>query len=379
MSISIQVFEPLVKGGGYLFDVTGKESGYQHTIQALGGYWSASFTIQASQNEIEDWIDGGLGRHIEVYDEGQVKIWEGFVDSVDGNLGGLSVTRGPLMDVANRVSLVYSTVDTSTSPPTMGVRARTATVNDTDSQSRYGIIERVLSAGGVSSSIVEDIRDTYLAEHKEPQTSQQVNIGGSSSEASVTVNCLGYVHWLAAYTYSNTTTGTQNLSTKLQNILATDPNSIFSTDYSKITTNTLQVAAWENDDDVAWGLVKGLVAKGDASSNRYLFGIYNDRQARYEAMPTEIAYQQRLSDPEMRIETLDGQRVFPWNVLPGKWLFISDFLIGRVTASDLRFDPRALFIESVTYTAPWGLQVSGGKTDKLAQRLAQLGLSGVGS
>jgi len=379
LSISIQVFEPLVKGGGYLFDVTGKESGYQHTIQALGGYWSASFTIQASQNEIEDWIDGGLGRHIEVYDEGQVKIWEGFVDSVDGNLGGLSVTRGPLMDVANRVSLVYSTVDTSTSPPTMGVRARTATVNDTDSQSRYGIIERVLSAGGVSSSIVEDIRDTYLAEHKEPQTSQQVNIGGSSSEASVTVNCLGYVHWLAAYTYSNTTTGTQNLSTKLQNILATDPNSIFSTDYSKITTNTLQVAAWENDDDVAWGLVKGLVAKGDASSNRYLFGIYNDRQARYEAMPTEIAYQQRLSDPEMRIETLDGQRVFPWNVLPGKWLFISDFLIGRVTASDLRFDPRALFIESVTYTAPWGLQVSGGKTDKLAQRLAQLGLSGVGS
>jgi hypothetical protein len=377
-SLSISVFSPLVLGADqrFLFELTGYDH-YSHTIDAVGGWWEASFTIKDNRNRLEGWLADGLGRHIEVYNEAQNFVFEGFVNEIEANLGPLSITRGPLLDIANRARVIYSTVDTSTSPPTVGVRAATAVANDTTSQGKYGIIEQVLSVGGSTQSEAEQIRDAYLAEHKDPETGQEINLS-QGDDLSVTVKIPGYIHWLF-YTYSSTTTGTQNLSAKMTAILGQDPNSIFSTNYDKITANTLQVKAYEQDNDVAWDLIKGLVAQGDASDNRYLFGVYENRQAVYEAVPTTVEYFQQLSDQERRITLASGARVLPWNVLPGKWLFISDLLIGRTTETTLRFDPRMVFIESVTYSTPWGLRISGGKVDTLAQKLAKFGLAGVGA
>jgi len=139
-SISIHVSQPLARGGNWLFDVTGIQSSYSHTIQAVGGYWQANFTINDNQDNIEDWLADGLGRHIEVFNESQEMIWEGFVDEVSANLGALTVSRGMLLDIANRVSVVYTTVDTSTDPPTTGDQSETSVENDTTSQTKYGII-----------------------------------------------------------------------------------------------------------------------------------------------------------------------------------------------------------------------------------------------
>lgn len=377
-SLSISVASPLVDTSQRIAPLEIRNyDRYSHTINALGGWWEASFTIKDNQRGVEDWLADGLGRHIEVYNPAQNLIFEGFVNSVSANLGPLAIERGPLLDIANRARVIYSTVDTSTSPPTVGVRAATGTSNDTTSQGQYGIIEQVLSVGGSTQTEAEQIRDTYIAEHKDPETSQEINLS-TGDDISVTINILGYVHWLF-YTYSSTTTGTQNLSAKMTAILGQDPNSIFSTDYGKVTANTLQVKAYEQDNDVAWDLIKGLVSQGDASDNRYIFGIYADRKAVYGAVPTTIEYYQQLSDQERRITNQAGTRIEPWDVLPGKWLFISDLLIGRTTETTLRFDPRAVFVESVSYTTPWGLRIQGGKVSTLAQKLAKFGLAGVGS
>jgi hypothetical protein len=139
------------------------------------------------------------------------------------------------------------------------------------------------------------------------------------------------------------------------------------------------VKQYLNDNAAAWSLIQGLVARGDSSDNRYIFGIYNGRVPTYEAIPTDFEYQQRLSDPAQRVETPQGIEVKPWDVTAGKWLFVPDFLIGQVQPTDLRLDPRMIFIESLTYTMPWGLSIQGGKTDKLSQKLAKLGLGGIGS
>ena len=67
-------------------------------------------------------------------------------------------------------------------------------------------------------------------------------------------------------------------------------------------------------------------------------------------------------------------------MLPGKWVLFTDFLIGRVPPmTDPRQDPRALFIEQVTFTAPWTLALQGGRADRTSQMLAQMGLGGIGS
>lgn len=349
---------------------------YQHTIAALGGYESASFTINDRLDRLEDWLDR-IGYHVEVYNPDLVLIWAGFINSIDLQIGPLAVTRGKLTEIGNRVSCVYSTVDTSTTPPTMGIRSRTAVVDSPDSQARYGIIQKTLSVGGTTQATAEQIRDTWIAENREPETSQSFSSGGG--QTSVSVECAGYYRWLDLYTYNSTGTGTINVSTAIQNVLAADPNALFSTDYSRITANTLQTQAQVNEDDTAWGYIKYLVSQGDASDNRYLFGIYAGQRAVYEVQPTDTAYLQRITDNRQDIETPTGQVVKPWDVLPGRWLLYPDFLVGRLAPANKRDDPRYEFIERVTFNAPWSLSHTGSKTSTLAQKLAKLGLGGTGA
>lgn len=380
-ALSVNVYTPTIGSytvrGIYEGEIGKNVNSYSHTLGTSGGYISAAFTIYDRLSKLEDWING-LGRHIEVYDPALDRIWEGLVNRVTLNVGGLSVVRGPLTSIANKIYVVYSAVDTDTDPPTFGTRETTDPASDTTSQSKYGIIEKVLSVGGASLADAEQIRDTWLEENAEPETSQQFN-NQSQSEPSVTVECIGYVYFLNMYTYNQTAnTGDINVSTQIQNVLAADPNGIFSTDYSGITTNTLQVARYTNDDNRGWDYIKSLTARGDSSSNRYLFGIFNDRKAVYAPIPTAIEYVQTLTDPKVRVELVNGQEVKPWNVESGKWLLYSDFLIGQTIPSNLRDDKRIEFIESVTYTTPWGLSHNGSKVSNLNQFLAQLGLSGVG-
>jgi len=148
---------------------------------------------------------------------------------------------------------------------------------------------------------------------------------------------------------------------------------------SHVDENTLQVPAWEDEDNLAWSVIKGIVARGDTSYNRWLFGVYDNLEAYYYAAPTVAEYQQRLSQPRSRVEHVEGDEVYPWKVRPGKWIIFPDFLTGQAAEVDLRDDPRAMFIESVKYTAPTDLQFRGGDVDSVNALVAQLGLMGVGA
>lgn len=375
--LSINVHEPLLAGGRFLFALTEQISSEQHETRALGGYWSAEIAVSVLALDMDDWIENGLGRDIAICDEAAQPVWQGFVNKVTIRFGDLTLVRGPLLDIANKVRVVYSTVDTSTTPPTLGTRTSTTNAQDADSQTKYGVLERVLGAGGATATNADAIRDTYLAENKLPQTTQTLAIGDSGSVA-ITLSCLGYVHWLTAYIYTQTSGGTQNASEKVQAVLAADPNAIFSTDYNGLTANTLAVPKYENDDRPAWDIIKAVVATGDTAAARWIFGMYGGRRAKYAPAPTTIDYQYQLSQ-HMLVQEVGGYPIAPWSVLPGKWLFVSDMLTGRGTPSDLKNDPRALFVESVNFSAPYGLTINGGKVSTLSQKLARLGLSGIGT
>lgn len=352
---------------------------YTHTIDANGGYKTASMGLKLQQTDIEEWLENGLGRDITASNEGGVVCWNGFVNDMEATIGGLTVKRGPLMGIANRVLVVYSTIDTSVTPPTLGIRARTAVANDTASQAKYGIIEKVLSCGGSTDANATYIRDAYLAENKRSETTPtQISVGGSS-DLSLKLNCVGYEEWLKAYPYNTTTTGTTTLSVRLQAVLTADPNAIISTDYGLITANTLSIPAYENDDRLALDYIMQLLTLGDTSFRRYTFGIYEGRKARYTLMPTTPTYIWRIADGG-QVFTLTGDIVRPWDVLPARWAHIPDFMIGRISDNtQIREDPRYMFIESLTYTAPYGLTMSGAKVSKLPQILGQMGLSGIGA
>lgn len=351
---------------------------YDHEHAAMGGYYSARIGLRLSQEAAEDWLDHGLGRHIEVTGFDLAPVWAGFVNKVSVRVGSLSVDRGPLMDIANRASVIYAPVlDATVSPPIVGVRQSSVLADSSESQDRYGIIEKTLSGGTCTDEDAERYRDTYLQEYADPVTSQNLTPGGGE-EPSVTLECLGYWAWLQAYPYDTTATGTTTVSAKLQAILGADTNGLFLTDYSALATNAYLTPAEEDDDAPAWNVIKALVSLGDVNDARYSFGVYDSRRARYRnATDLETHYQHRIGATDQAVETFGvGRLVYPWDVRADEWLFLPDFLAGKTSPTSRRLDPRYIYLESVKYTAPWGLTLNGSRLGRLSQVLAKQGLGG---
>jgi hypothetical protein len=374
LGFTVAYHETVPLGGKYLgaFDSI---ASWHHTTQAFGGYDTAAFTVTDYPAVLEDWFENGIGRHIVAYDEDTQPFWEGFVDQVTLSIGGLQVTRGPLMNVGNFVELDFASFDFGYTPPIPGIKKSTGSAENQDSQERYGIIYKLLSATGINDANALQLRDTYLSENQEPTITS--NFAFSSDDFQLSIECKGYLYWLN-YPYNNVTVGFTNLSNKLKDVLGDDPNGIISSDYSDIETNVVQLPWWDIDDSIAKDVVKALVAMGDASNRRYVFGIYDDRKAFYAPAPTTINYTMALRDISRKVYDAAGNAVPPWRIRPGRWVKFTDFIPGFIARrDDLRLDPRNLFIESIEYTAPNLFNLTGGKTTKLEQKMARLGLSGI--
>lgn len=371
----VNFYESLTQGGKFI-NAYADVVGWTHSIQAFGGFDTASFSHQMSIREMQDWLENGLGRIIRVTDATLQLIWEGFVDKVTLNFAGYEVSRGSLTDIANEVDLVYSTFDIDYAPPIPGVRQHSGVTGVQESQDIYGIFSRILSVAGASTSNAVQLRDTYIDEHKDPAITSNFSL--TSSGPSIRIECKGYKH-LLFYPYNKLSPGFSTLSQKIIDVLDADPNG-FITDFTEVVPNPTQVIRWENEDMKALDVIKGLVAMGDSSNIRYLFGIYEERKAYYYPAPTDIFYRTKLSDPERHVHDITGNEIRPSDVRPGHWIFFEDFLPGfDLSNSNLRSDPRTMFIETVSFTMPNSYTLNGGKVSRLDQKLARFGLSGLSS
>ncbi len=380
--ISIQIQDPLIKPNrSSLGEFRNILSTYNHEIRAIGGYWKANMRIADNQQQLEDWIQNGIFRHIVSYNPSQEIIFEGFVNKIAVVEGPLRFTIGPLINIGNEVRTTYSIVDNSTTPPTVGLRTTTSASTNTDSQTKFGVFERILAIGGATETTAEQIRDVWLAETNLPVTSINTNTS-NDSQPGVVLDILGYWHLFKRYTYNSTNVNEEDLDAKLLAVLAQSPNSaIFSSDVTKITANTTQVARFDNDFRKAETVLKELNSKGDSSLNRYNIGVYANRRLEYAQAPEAIEYTMRLTGNE-GVSSAQGSIEKPWNIRPGRWLFVPDFLTGLtapVTLAQLKKDPRAAYIETIKFSAPNTVSINGVKFGEIDQLLARHGLQGVGS
>lgn len=377
--------DPLWYANRSHYDVDGPRIARLEQEQAAdGGYRAAQYVITTDPNEIGDWVEGGLGRHIETYDDRGEQVWEGFADEIQVRLGPLAFRIGPLMQVANRVSVIYTPLlDVTVSPAVTGTPTMTTIAEDANSQTRYGILEDVISGGTLMDDLTttgagtaneaEEVRDTYLSDRKQAGTSQQVAIG-AVTEPELTIICRGYGAWFSRYVYTSGSVGVTTVGAKLRAIVGADPNGIFSTDYSSMASNALLAMANEAGNEAAQTIIDRLVAQGDANANRYIFGLRNRRKVYYQQVPDEITYFHRLSEGSQIIEDINGAIMEPWRVEAGRWMLVPDFLPGRAVPSSPYGDPRAIFIETVRYRAPYGLEINGGRVERISQLLAQKGV-----
>lgn len=384
LGVSVVFYDAIVRGKNPLGNITQDMIGsYSHKLSAFGGFDTAKIEIGGNINVIEDWISNGIGRHIEVYSQDNALVWEGFVDQINIDVAGVSMTRGPMLDVCNRASVMYTPIlDTTTDPQLLGTTTETTIAEDAPSQELYGIMENILSGGNMvddgTTNDAEYVRDVYLMDSKNPKTTSNITIG-ATGKTGISLECKGYFHILDKYVYND---GTYNYSVtctaKLQNVLGADPNAIISTDYSMIGSNLALTHGLEYTNRTAKDIISEILTFGDGDDMRWLFGIYEDVRPYYWEVPSEAEYQYSIYGENNVIRTMSGIVVHPWSVRPGKWVFISDFLAGRLDGFvDLREDSRAVFIESVSFTAPYSVTLSGENVGTLSQVLARLGYGGI--
>lgn len=373
------VYSPTVMGQKYLGNIRHFES-LNCESQAVGGFWACDITLNLSYQMADDWYENGLGRIIKVFDHQGATAWEGFVNQVTLSTGSSTEVRGPLLSTVNRVSATYTPRDFSVYPPVDGSQTVTLITEDLVSQQKFGIIEDVVSAGTTTEATAIKARDRFLAENRYPKTTSDISIApGNANSLTVTLNLLGKVHWLTVFVYDQPLPGTSFLSDKVKDVLTAEPNNALSSDYSYILDNLYLVDDVENKMRKGWDVLSELLSLGDAGTDaRYLLGIYENGLPYFNAIPTTIEYIYKLSNPRQVINRyVGGGLVYPWNIRPGKWITISDLLLGRkVPSTNLDQDPRNKFIESVRFSSPWSVDMSGGSTDRLSQMLAKVTYSG---
>lgn len=377
-NFSISMFDRLTNGGNWIRDIDISAQSWKHTISAFGGFDTASFDIIDTQAVLDDWVQNGLFRPIITYDPSLTPIWEGFVNSITINKGGLSLTLGPVTDVANRIFAVYSTVDTTKNPPEIGVRKNTATINELSSQAIWGIWHEIVSLAGVTDANADQLVAGYLKEHSTPERSSNFNF--SLAGATLSIECAGWYKTLVHPFNYTANSGTIDLSTRIQELITSQLNPWVSTNYSRILANTTQVKRYQNSDQIALEQIKGLTAMGDSNNNRHIFGIYENRQAVYELSSSIVDYEMRLDNTEQHILDPGEAIVYPWQIRPGKYAFFSDFMPGLgVVNTDLQQDLRTIEIEQVQFDVrlPFSVQLTGGHTSKYEQKSARLGLRGM--
>lgn len=370
---------------------------YTHTSEAMFGYISANFTITLKDTEINDWLQRGLSRHVEVYDPSGTECWEGFVDTMTFNISGYSLTIGPLSDICNQAYMTYTSLDTTKTIPEPGSGAVTTIVQNYYSQERYGYWERAITGGLLDNTAAMDFEanqlcSMYIELASWPKASKQWNVSGSSVPT-LQIECSGYYKRLA-YMYDNWAVPTVSYaaSDKISDVLSYDLNGIFNpVTNADIDANPILEQENDRDDRLALDVIKEIVAKGDLFFNRWLFDVYNGVHVSYHQQVAEISYYQQLRDPAQRISTATGDTIHPALIRPGKWLMFTDFdlssdqwdynvnlpIIPMSYNGWPTWDMRRMFIEAVTFTAPDQLDLSSGLAWKLSQMIEQKGLGGV--
>jgi hypothetical protein len=353
--------------------LTDRVSAYNHIIDSFGGFLNATINLTLTKTVAEWLFDNCIGKQVKLVCNAGRSAWEGFINQVTLKDGGVTETRGPLLDACNLLWATCSPMIYTEDPPTAGSEVLLPYVSDTQSIEKYGIIEKVLAMGQCSEAMAGYAQTVALQDMAYPRTSGQVSFAGDVID--VTLDCVGLIYWLFAYIYDLQVAGSTTASAKIIAILTAEANNYLSTDYTKIYTNAVPVGSQEKQHRYAADVIKEIVALGDNTTAglRTLFGVYDNKQAVYAAAPTTIEYEHHLSWNNKSINNyLSGTQVSPWLVRPGKWLMVPDFQPNIPPVTDLTKDPRTKFIESVKYTAPLSLDLSGGKLDRLSTLIARI-------
>lgn len=384
IGLTIKVHTPKTRYAAFLFDISDLISSYSHDITDKVGYDKMTFSCPVTTEQADAWLTDGIGRHIKTSAAETDTIWEGFVNEISIVTGTSTITRGPLMDAANRVSCVYTPIlDDTVDPPVTGEQSETVAVDNEDAQAEYGVIETILSIGNVleiaGTNDAEQIRDTYLEENAWPKTSNELTLGAQSTSVELQVSCLGYAHYLDKQIYNNVTAPISvQISTKMADVIDADTNGWFSSANAQIDFNGVLVPSYEDSNQTALSVINSMLQYGGGSYQRYSFGVYDEFRVDYLEAPTYYDYTFSVIDGVLRCMDATGSPVTLSSVKPGRFALVQNMAIAPADLTVVNtLDPRTMFIESVSFSAPDQISVSGTRSTKVENMISRLGIGGL--
>lgn len=351
---TIGIFQRPKEGSGFIKRCIALN--YRHTIMAQGGFDTAQCDVAVrSQTEGQEFLDRYLGCRVFAYaDNPYEPIWEGFINRITFNSGGMSATIS-LDEMANRVEVKYSNDSVTTNG--VGAIATTTIANTTLSQSIYGIKHLSMEFGynrNGNAGHPNALRDTTLAQKAYPQTS--ITQGGGSTNL-VTLEMLGFFHTLEwevlAFTSATTTQFDLRIKNDFLPALGNGTTFFDNTDFADITTNATATSGTVRNGQTFWEAILKIAEAGDAAKY-WITGVgatnpqTGKRRLYYRIQNSATEYIARQKE-NLRIRNLYGRIVPPWTVRPDRVVLVSDVLVGYNT--QVTVDPRLTYIFGISYDA----------------------------
>jgi len=360
---------------------------FSFSADAQGGFATAEVTLKCSRTMAFLILQSGLGKRITFRSprvpDSSLIAWEGMVTTISVDDGPSPISR-TLLNTYNRLEVVYATVDTTTTPPTVGAIARTAQSDNTNNQALYGIRHWVYPIGGSTATNATALRDSLLTQYARARASvdsvQRGQNADSGEGIEVTLTATGFVETLDKRIWRTTAaTALATLDTIIKAIL-TGVGQHISTDQSNIAANTYTKSQYFDQDLSAKRVIDLLCSLGDgATGRRCYFGIYENRKPYYFVEPNAIAYvARRLDSREVITDATTGAIVPPYLVRPGRLIKWADFVPDALTYSQALDDLRVMLIGTASFASPNILTLTPVIKDPSELVLSRLGLTEIG-
>lgn len=376
MTLQLLANEPLTDSSTlysrtFIDDITSITQNQTFTISAVGGFDTAEFTIMATRDELQDWFDDGLMRRIEFINPEGVQIWEGYVNRMRYSVGTLVETK-TVETLFNRVYMHYAPLDFSVFPPIAGP-PQDLIFDDIASQQDFGIKSLVMSGGERVTETAFNWARAALKDSKSIRKGEAVNILSQDS-ISIEVECLGYWHALKWLPYiSIAKTGSIQAHEVIIEVLEYF-NSInqgwLPQDFDWLDYNFRTERRGYSSLQSCQEVITNIINEGGLGGERWVGGFYQDRNFLYKSAEDLLGLYSEHFDlyrtlddaGQMIFDSALGTEVKPWDMVPDRHL---------QTLDDLADD---MYIEQITYIAPYGLTLIGGDDQRLSIYLSQKGL-----
>lgn len=310
-----------------------------------------------------------LTKRVRVTDGAGNPAWEGFVAEVDGSDGYLSYNPR-IGGLVNRVRVIWRKASRSGK----GQQVLRVTVNDTASQSRYGIFYRrvdIQSHGVIGTGQATRYGQTYLNFQKMRRRPRRM----SSKQANLTLTLWGYKSTLTFQETFLRKRKAKDLGAHAIAILQSGVcQYLDTTDTSRIQTMGVTVrymaqGDWRTPDE----MLADLAAYGDSNYNMIFAQVWEDRKLTFAARPTTVGTIVRGDDPRV----WDGGHTLtqPWMVRAGDYMLAEDLPAPLEPASDIDNDERAVLLRSTDYddvTGEWSAEPYDLEERDLAQLLGYI-------